>query len=124
MRSEPFLGTVASFRQAYPEVRTLKLEVSHRGNVAHESQRRRVYSESRLPSKIPCPNPLCREGGYDLNTFLITLTLGRATSYQDTWWCNGREGSPRTRGRRYPCMNSAEMSIEIVYQEPGDGGTK
>lgn len=115
MRSEPFLGTVTSFREAYPEVRSARLEVTHHGDVDHESRRKRVYS--RVSSKIPCPNPLCRGGGYDLNTILMTLTHGKTTSYQSRWWCNGREGSLRTRARRYPCMNSVDVTIEIAYRE-------
>ena len=95
----------------------MRLDVTHRGEVVHESQREDVYSESRLPSKIPCPNPLCRDGGYDLNAILITLTHGKMTSYQTTWWCRGREGSRRTQVNPYPCMNSVEVSIEVAYRE-------
>ena len=118
MRSEPFLGTtVTSFRKAYPEVRTLRLEVTHRGDVRHESQRKDVYSESSVPSKIPCPNPLCRDGGYDLNTIIMTLTHGKTTNYQTKWSCRGREGSRRTQVNPYPCMNSVEVRIDIAYGE-------
>lgn len=116
MRSEPFLGKiVTSFREAYPEVRTARLEVTHHGDVDHESRRKRVYS--RVPSKIPCPNPICRGGGHDLNSILMVLTQDKTSSYQATWWCNGREGSARTHARRYPCMNQVDVSIEITYQE-------
>ena len=116
MRSEPFLGKlVASFREAYPEVRTARLEAIHHGDVDHESQRERVYSTA--PAKILCPNPRCRGGGYDLNTILLTLTQARTTSCQTTWCCRGREGSRRTHANPYPCMNSVEASIEIAYQD-------
>ena len=68
-------------------------------------------------SKIPCTNPLFREGGHDLNTLLMTVTHGKTASYQSTFWCNGREGSARTHARRYPCMNSVEVSIALTYNE-------
>ena len=115
MSSAPLFGTVPTFRKAYPEVRTARLEITHRGDVDH--QRIHVYSESNMRSKIPCTNPLCWEGRYDLNTLLMTLTHGKAATYQSTFYCNGREGSARTRARRYPCMNSVEVSIALTYNE-------
>jgi hypothetical protein len=116
MRGELFLGKlVASLREAYPEVRTARLNVVHHGDVDHESQRERVYST--VPGKIPCPNPRCRGGGYDLNTTLLTLTQAKTTSYRVTWNCGGREGSRRTQVNPYPCMNSVELSLEITYHE-------
>lgn len=118
MRSEPFLGrTVTSFRKAYPEVRTLRLEATHHGDMRHEPQRKDVYSESRVPSKIPCPEPDLQGWWLRLNTIIMTLTHGKTTSYQTRWSCRGREGSRRTQVNPYSCMNSVELNLEITYHE-------
>jgi len=107
VESKPFLGTVSSFHEAYPEVKTLRFVGKEQGDLASgHDQRKLNYTESTLPSTIPCGNPHCQQGGYDFNTTLMSLTATKATSYEIDWSCNGHEGTPKGRRIGDPCMNS------------------
>jgi len=117
MKPQPFLGTVSSFREAYSEVKTLRLEGKQRGELARESQSAVNYTESDLPQIIPCANPRCQQGGYDLFTSLSTVTHNRGTSYERELFCNGHEGSPQGRRRGDPCCNALKFSLALTYNE-------
>lgn len=117
MANEPWLGKPASFRQAHPSIQSLRLEAVEHGEVQSELRRTRVYTEANIPATIPCGNPRCRRGGYDLTGLMIALEHGKQTSYQQKFRCNGQEGTPSRRARVYPCENSMEVSIHLTYKE-------
>jgi len=113
---KPFLGTLSSFHEAYPEVESLHLEGRERGDLASGMGQRDVrYTESNIPGNIPCGNPRCQQGGYDLNALVMTLTANRYTSYEIDWSCKGHEGTPKGRRIGDPCMNSIRAKLTITY---------
>ncbi len=117
MESRPFLGTVSSSREAYPEVKSLRFEGREHGDLASGMDQRDVYyTECNLPGKIPCGNPRCQQGGYDLNATLMTLMGNRDTSYEIDWSCDGHEGTPKGRRIGDPCMNSIRAKLTITYR--------
>ena len=117
MESKPFLGTVSSFREAYPDVKSIRLEGQELGDLASGMDRRNVhYTESDIPGSIACGNPRCQQGGYDLNALVMTLTGSRDTSYEIDWSCDGHEGTPKGRRIGDPCMNSIRATITITYR--------
>lgn len=116
MESRPFVGTMSSFREAYPDVKSLRLEGRERGDLASGMGQRDVhYTESNIPGNIPRGNPRCQQGGYDLNPVVMTLTGSRDTSYEIDWSCNGHEGTPKGRRIGDPCMNSIRATLTITY---------
>lgn len=116
MSTRPFLGTVSSFAEAYPNVRTLRVEAIEHGEVRNEWQRRNTYSETDLPSQIPCSNPHCKQGGFDLNTTFLFLTHDNKTQYETTLYCPGHEGSPKGRRKGDACFNYLEVKVEVIYK--------
>ena len=116
-QSKPFLGTPTSFCKAYPSFRSLVVRAKHSGEFASPMQRKRVYSETTVPRVIPCPNPRCQQGGYDLIATIIMLEHGRNTRHSVRYSCNGHEGSPKGRRKGNPCMNPVELEFEASFNE-------
>lgn len=117
MESKSFLGSVASFKTAYPEIKTLQLKGTQNGEVSSESQHQIYYSEKNLPQNIPCSNPRCKQGGFNLLATLITLAHSKIPSYEATFYCGGHEGTPKGRVRGDSCFNSLTFKIEATYHE-------
>ena len=115
--SKPFLGLPTTFKKAYPNIKTIKLHATHRGEVTSEMQRLQYYSEASLPREIPCPNPRCRQGGYSLTGLVISLDHDRLPEYETRYSCNGHEGSPAGRREGSPCMNSVAIKVQATYSE-------
>lgn len=117
MESRPFIGTPSSFREAYPDVKSVRFDGQERGDLASGFAERAVhYTESDLPGNIPCGNPRCVQGGYDLNATMMTLTENQDSSYEIDWFCNGHEGTPKGRRIGDPCMNSIVAKLTISYR--------
>ena len=116
MEAKPFVGTVETFKQAYPSVKTLRLLARQRGEVARKWQEVQTFTEHNLPPVIPCANPRCYQGGSDLSALLMTMTCGNETEYKMTLDCNGHEGTPKGRKRGDPCQNSIDIELSVSYQ--------
>ena len=114
--AKPFLGEYTTFTGAYPNFSELTLRVQHRGDLAYPHQKAEVYTVSNLPRVLPCANPRCQQGGYDLTATIITLEGGRIANYKVSWHCNGHEGSPKGRRKGSACMNSVELEFEAKYK--------
>jgi hypothetical protein len=117
MSDPPFFGTVSTFRQAYPQVKTLCFEGEQSGELAREHQRQMRYSESTLPGKIPCANPRCRQGGFDLNTTLMAVTQDTNPGFEGKLYCSGHEGTPKGRRIGDPCYNSVNFVLSVTYED-------
>lgn len=113
--TKPFLGTVGSFGNAYPGVESLRATVHHNGEVPQAWQRDETYTEQSIPQVIPCLNPRCQQGGFDLKASLITVTHGRATNHKVKLYCGGHEGSPKGRKLGDPCSNSIEIVLQLKF---------
>lgn len=117
MESRPFLGTVSSFSEAYPDVLSIRFEGKERGDLPRDQEERiQHYTEADLPQIVPCGNPRCQQGGYDLNATLIGITHSRETEYEIDWSCNGHEGTPKGRRIGVDCMNSITGKLTIAYR--------
>lgn len=115
-KGAPFLGTVATFKAAYPDVQSIRVHARHEGDALSDSRKTQSYSEYDLPPVLPCVNPLCQQGGYDLTATLIALTHGKQPSHHVTWHCNGHEGSPKGRRRGDSCSNYVEVDFQVTYK--------
>lgn len=113
--AKPFLGKPGPFSQAYPEVKSLRARVLHRGDLAYATQREQTFTEHSIPEVVPCPNPRCQQGGYNLRAIMIALAHGKMPSYSAKFSCHGHEGTPKGRKIGDPCCNSIELEIETTF---------
>jgi len=116
-QSKPFLGTPTTFSKAFPKFRSLIIRAKHSGDLTNPTQREQIYSGNSIPRVIPCPNPRCQQGGYDLTATIITMEHDRKTQYRVRYSCNGHEGTPKGRRKGNPCMNSVELEFEATFNE-------
>jgi len=114
--TRPFLGTVDSVLDAFTEIKSIRVDVQHQGEAISELRKSESYSDRNLPSAIPCVNPRCQQGGYQLNATLIALTSSKQQAHRVTWYCSGHEGSPGGRRKGNPCENSVEVNLFLTYQ--------
>jgi len=67
---------------------------------------------------MPCSNPSCRRGGYELDRKVPEMVRAGLTETKIKLYCRGDEGSPKGRkiGRR--CQHSIEGTIRLKYKQP------
>lgn len=102
--SKPFLGgEPTTFTELYPSVKSLILTGIEHGDYTESSiipynQRGRIhYTASTLPRVIPCSNPKCKQGGYDLQWIIDSIVSLGEPSYINVFSCNGHEGTSKER---------------------------
>lgn len=120
----PFLkGEPTTFDKVFPSVQSLTLKGKEHGDfqevlsIPLERRSTLHYTESNLPAKIPCSNPKCQQGGYELQWIIDGIVRGRDTYYENTYHCNGHEGTPKGRRKGDPCCNYIDIKIELEYKE-------
>jgi len=108
-----------NFKAAYPGVKSLRVEVTEHGDgVRFGPQRQPLIQkldEHSVRPTLHCSNPLCQQGGVDIESLLQRLTLSRATEQQETVHCCGHEGSPKGRNRGRSCLNYFRVKVSISY---------
>lgn len=112
-------GGKTTFREAYPEVTSLEVEVRAIpmgfGNI--ESYH---YSLDLAPGQFTrCPNPNCANGGFDVGSFLHHLVREGKPAGEGGGPCVGAERLGR-HGRR-SCFYSFSAKATIGYAGPGSG---
>jgi len=115
----PLLGTTSKFSEAYPEIDTAKITVNTDLFGSHERNkdyRLTHFNERHMSSKIDCPNPMCKRGGVDIDSFLRSMVVQGKTELSEKISCNGDEGSPQGRRRGRRCDNFFEIRAEITYK--------
>lgn len=121
----PFRTPAKSFLDAYPTVKSIRVEVRPHGE-GFESYRNmtewiEVYNETNIPAILDCRNSRCFGGGLELD-YLIRWSVVEAkqTEYETTMHCRGYEGSPKGRRNDGPCDTYFKIKINVVYQDPAN----
>ena len=110
-------ATKAPFLQGrgYEDIASIRATVRHFGDVGTR-QDMRSFTRQTLPRVIACLNPRCCDGGYDLTQVIDKLITERIAHLHVALPCRGHDGTPRGRGRDYPCSNSVEIYLEPAYR--------
>lgn len=116
MNTRPFIGENTTFAKAFPKIKSLILEGTHRGDYSREWQLSVHYS-GELPRVVPCVNPRCVQGGYDFGAYIFSFSGKGAVTHESTMYCNGHEGSPKGRVKGESCMNSLTYKLTIESTE-------
>lgn len=110
-----------SFNQLFPEVKSLNLKGKEIGELSsssfflEESKRIIFYDELTIQRKIPCSNPKCQQGGYEIQLILESLIRRNDEKSEGKINCNGHEGTPKGRKNGNSCWNSITYKIDIIY---------
>lgn len=122
LKTEHFLDRKATFGEAFPNIESLTVEVEESdwsGPVGHKSR----YTQSNAGEYIDCRNSKCYDGGFRLGQQLRFMVEAGETTKEDTFYCQGYDGSPKGRKRYDRCDHRFEVKITIVYRG-GSSGSK
>lgn len=107
--------------ERYSQIRSLAAVARHFGDLGRSGSDTSRFTRSTLPRVLPCLNPRCCEGGYDIVPVLHDLIARGASTGSVVMPCSGHDGLPLGRGSsKTPCMNSIELDIDIDYVEAAD----
>ena len=104
--------------EPYTRIKSLTALVRHFGDLGRAGSDTSRFTRSTLPRIVPCANPLCCDGGYDIGPLLDDLLTRDAREAHAMLPCRGTDGSPLARdsGKAMPCTNSVEIEITLDYQ--------
>ena len=108
-----------NFGEAFPNVEAIDFTIDDNpwGWYNVRGHRPLHFTSASATSFISCPNDRCRRGGFDFGTFLRNHTYGsKITSVDQSYSCNGDEGTPAGRRKGDPCMNSFKVKGTIKYR--------
>ena len=108
-----------NFGEAFPNVEAIDFTIDDNpwGWYNVRGHRPLHFTSASATSFIPCPNDRCQRGGFDFGTFLPNHTYGsEITSVDQSYSCNGDEGTPAGRRKGDPCMNSFKVKGTIKYK--------
>ena len=124
MANEPFLKREPiTFGKLFPSIKSLTLSGKEHGDfpdilsIPLERRSTLHYTESSLPAKIPCSNPRCQQGGYELQWTIDAIVRSQDTHYEKAFHCGGHEGSPQGKRKGDSCCNYIEIKVELEYKE-------
>lgn len=109
---QSFLGTPTNdVNKAFPDIKSIDITIDrdpYGWYCSKKGQKIVHFTKSSLQRFVNCPNPLCQQGGLDLQAII---------SYRDsdefTLSCKGHEGSPKGRRKGDPCDNAFKITLKI-----------
>ena len=104
--------------EPYTRIKSLTAVVRHFGDLGRADSDTSRFTRSTLPRVLPCANPRCCDGGYDVGPLLDDLLARDASATRAVLPCRGTDGSPLDRDSRQasPCMNSVEIELQLDYR--------
>ena len=119
--SSPFfhLGKRATFAEAFPSIETFRVEVSETdiSDVPNKHVVAVTYDGLHPPRPyFDCHNPLCYNGGVNLQEILQEVVSRGQMSARRTVMCQGYEGSPKGRRRDGPCDHRFDVAVTLNYK--------
>lgn len=99
MRAIPYLGTPASFAEAFPGIGHFTIKIQQGDPVwgGNTDTDRQFSPASPPPAHVDCMNPNCRGGGLDLQTYLDRASRSLPAEIEEAVRCPGHERSQRAR---------------------------
>lgn len=110
-------STLTTFREAFPSVERLNIEVKEDGYMAAHKGVYKFAIDDTI-SQITCSNKQCRNGVCRVESVLRQMVSKGETEKKTFIPCNGTEGSPKLRVKRRECNNGFELNVSITYKKP------
>ncbi|WP_062067769.1 hypothetical protein [Sphingobium baderi] len=110
----------SNFEDAFPNIEAIDFEIDnnpwgHYDRLGHHPIRITRVSPK---SFVACPNRRCQRGGFNFGDFLANYSYGGkgTLEIENSYPCNGDEGSPAGRKRGQGCMNSFKVKGTITFK--------
>lgn len=121
-RSRRVFGRLTTFEEAFPTIEIATISYYEVGKGVYtfdiDESQRRTFGEG-TPFReglIPCSNPRCRRGGYEVDDSLYEMLREKSTERVFARNCPGDEGSPKGRRRGDRCRNVLHYRLRIKYK--------
>jgi hypothetical protein len=125
-----FRQPAKSFLDAYPTVRSIRVEVRPVGEgfepCRDMTEYLEVYTEHNIiPAILDCRNPRCFGGGLDLDQLIRWAVVeAKQIEYETTKSCKGYEGTAKGRKNDGPCGTYFKVKVSVVYKESEESTTR
>lgn len=117
-RINPFFNGVSSFKTAFPELNDATIEWrEHRGpedTRGLESRKTGFRRGNFTQGILPCSNPACHEGGYQVDRLIAQMVRDGETDRQGVMLCSGREVGEEVRRGPIRCPYRIEYSVKLT----------
>ena len=113
-RGQPFIGYLTSFHAAYPTVEGATVKFTETDFGTDPKVR---YWDLADGARMPCGNPRCQRGGYNIEWLAREMISKRTESEEIKMSCNGDEGSPKGRRQGKNCLMFMEGTINVKYKK-------
>lgn len=109
-------GKKVSFKEAFPLIAHVRVEVAEIGHGARRDDRR-VYNEDYLGEYIDCSNPACYNGGFSIGAILRDMVHNKQADIETSKLCQGNEASAKGRRIYRKCVNLFKIKVHIDYKD-------
>ncbi|HLJ67342.1 MAG TPA: hypothetical protein VKX16_08280 [Chloroflexota bacterium] len=124
-RVTPFFNGVGSFKSAFPELADAQIEWRELQGVDDERPvdlRKTGYRRGNFTQGVlPCSNPDCHEGGYQLDRLVADMLRLGETSRQGIMLCSGREVGEEVRRGPVRCPHRIAYTAQISLRSEDQG---
>ena len=124
-RSRRVFMELTTFEKAFPTIESATISSYEVGKGVYsfdvDESQRKTFGEG-VPFReglIPCRNPRCRRGGYEVDRSLYEMVREKLTEKVFAKNCPGDEGSPKGRRRGDRCRNVLHYRLRIKYKPEG-----
>jgi hypothetical protein len=115
-RSRRVFGSLATFDEVFPELEDVLVEFVERDFVFEK--RSGTWHLHGQGGVMPCGNPSCRRGGYELDKDIRLMLRAGVLQKTIQLSCRGDEGSPQGRKIGRKCERSIEGTVTLRLKAP------
>jgi len=121
-RSRKVFGHLTTFEKAFPTVESATISSYEVGSGVYsygiDEASRRTFGEGQPfgDGLIPCSNPRCQRGGFEVDAGLNQMVREKLTEKVFAKNCPGDEGSPKGRKRGDRCKNVLHYRLKVKYK--------
>lgn len=127
-RTNPFFNGVSSFKTAFPDLNDANVEWrEHRGpedTRGVESRKTGFRRGNFTQGILPCSNPACHEGGYQVDRLIAHMLRDEETERTGVMLCSGREAGEEVRRGPIRCPYRIQYTVRLTPRsgdEPDTG---
>lgn len=117
-RTQPFFNGVSTFKSAFPGLEDATVEWRERrgpedtrsGDLRKTAYRRGNFTQGVLP----CSNPVCHEGGYQIDRLIAQMLRDGETQREGMMLCSGREVGEEVRRGPTRCTYRIDYQVSLA----------